>query len=49
MIGGFIVGIAVVVLAMLITGELGLIMPVRWGVSIIIGGVMGTWVRIADL
>jgi hypothetical protein len=47
--GGILVGIAVVALAMLISGELGLAMPVRWGISIILGGVMGAWVRIADL
>ena len=47
--GGFVVGIAVAILAMLITGELGLAMPLRWGISVIVGGVMGAWVRIADL
>ena len=47
--GGIIVGIAVIVLCMLITGELELAMPARWAVSIIIGSVMGAWVRIADL
>ena len=47
--GGIIVGITVVVLAMLITGELGWPDSVRWSVSLIIGGVMGAWVRIADL
>ena len=47
--GGIIVGIAVIVLILLITGELGWAMPARWATSIIVGGIMGAWVCIADL
>jgi len=47
--GGIMVGIAVIALLMLITGELGWAMSVRWTTSIIIGGIMAAWVRIADL
>ena len=47
--GAFIVGIAVVVLAMLITGELGWTPMARWAVSLVIGIPMGIWVGAADL
>ena len=47
--GGILVGIAVVILAMLITGELGWTDPVRWAISLVIGVPMGVWVRLADL
>ena len=47
--GGIIVGITVVVLALLVTGEMGWEIPVRWAASVVIGGAMGIWVRIADL
>ena len=47
--GGIIVGLAVVVLSLLVTGELGWTIPARWVASLVIGGAMGAWVRIADL
>ena len=48
--GGFVVGIAVIGLAWLITGELGWqVDGARWAVSLVIGGAMGLWVRVADL
>ena len=47
--GAFIVGFAVVVLAMLITGELGWADGARWAVSLAIGIPMGVWIRVADL
>lgn len=48
--GGFIVGLAVVALGMLIAKELGWqqgIIP--WTISLVIGTMMGVWVRVADL
>ena len=47
--GGFIVGIAVVCLAMLITGELGWEPAARWTISLLLGLPMGVYVRVADL
>ena len=47
--GGILVGFAVIGLSLLITGELGWELPARWGVSLVLGVTMGTWVRIADL
>lgn len=47
--GGFVVGIAVICLTMLIGKELGWQDQSRWAASLILGGVMGAWVRIADL
>ena len=47
--GGIMVGLAVIALSMLVTGELGWDTNARWATSIITGGIMGAWVRIADL
>lgn len=47
--GGIIVGITVVVLSLLVTGELEWGVAPQWVTSIAIGAVMGVWVRIADL
>ena len=47
--GGIIVGITVVVLSLLVTGELEWGVATQWVTSIVIGAVMGAWVRIADL
>ena len=47
--GGIIVGITVVVLSLLVTGELEWGVAPQWVTSIAIGAVMGAWVRIADL
>ena len=47
--GGIIVGITVVVLSLLVTGELEWGVVPQWVTSIAIGAVMGVWVRIADL
>lgn len=48
--GGFVVGFAVVALVLLITSQLGVWqISTRWIVALILGGVLGAWVRIADL
>jgi hypothetical protein len=47
--GGIIVGIFLVFLATLICEEMGYQPTQRWILSLLIGGVAGTWVRIADL
>lgn len=47
--GGIIVGITVVVLSLLVTSELEWGVAPQWVTSIVIGAVMGAWVRIADL
>ena len=47
--GGFVVGFFVVVLTYRVTGELGWELPIMWTASVVIGSVMGAWVRIADL
>ena len=48
--GGFVVGFAVIALVLLITSQLGVWQTsTRWIVALILGGVLGTWVRIADL
>lgn len=47
--GAFLVGIAVLVLVMLITGELGWTDGARWTVSLAIAIPMGVWIRVADL
>ncbi len=48
--GGFIVGLAVVALGMLIAKELGWQQGfIPWTISLVIGTMMGVWVRVADL
>ncbi len=48
--GGFVVAFAVIVLAVLITGELGVWQAsTRWIVALALGGTLGAWVWIADL
>lgn len=48
--GGFVVGFAVMALVWLLMGELGWKDPVaRVMVGLVVGGVMGSWVRVADL
>ncbi|MCC7085058.1 MAG: hypothetical protein IT427_08630 [Pirellulales bacterium] len=47
--GGIIVGVGVLVLSMLITGELLWSEPARWLVSILFAVGLGSWVRVADL
>ena len=48
--GGFVVGFAVIALVLLITGQLGVWQAsTRWVVALLLGGALGTWVRIADL
>ena len=48
--GGFVVGLAVISLVLLITGDLGVWqVSTRWIVGFVLGGALGAWVRIADL
>ena len=48
--GGFVVGLAAVVIVLLICGELGVLsVGTRWSVAILVGLIMGCYVRIADL
>ena len=48
--GGFVVGFAVMALVWLLMGELGWKDPVVCVVvGLVVGGVMGSWVRVADL
>jgi len=47
--GGFIVGITMAVLTILVTGELGWAGAAQWGSGLVLGGLMGLWVRVADL
>ncbi len=47
--GGIIVGLGVFALAMLVTGELGWGQAAQWITSLIVGGAIGAYVRLADL
>ncbi len=47
--GGIMVGFCVVILSVLVCGELGWAPTSRWVVGLLVGSVMGAWVRIADL
>ena len=48
--GGFVVGFAVIALVVLITGQLDVWQTsTRWIIALILGGILGAWVRIADL
>lgn len=47
--GGIIVAIAVVIVTYLIGGQLGWPDATRWTASLVIGVVMGGYVRVADL
>ncbi|MAE63881.1 MAG: hypothetical protein CMJ18_06370 [Phycisphaeraceae bacterium] len=47
--GGIVVAVTVTILALLVTGELGWDVTARWMTSVVVGGTMGAWVRIADL
>ena len=50
LIGGFVVAFAVVALVVLITGQLDVWQTsTRWIVALVLGGILGAWVRIADL
>ena len=48
--GGFVIGFAVMTLVLLITAQLDIWQPsTRLIVALLLGGTLGTWVRIADL
>ena len=48
--GGFVVAFAVIALVVLITGQLDVWQTsTRWIVALVLGGILGAWVRIADL
>jgi hypothetical protein len=47
--GGIMVGVCVTILCVLIFGEIGYRTANCWLVGLLVGSVMGAWVRIADL